>query len=126
MALVHPIFKVLIRRPELVVDHLSGYAALAQQEASVIGAEVLRRAVAWGVAAASFMVFLMLAGVAVMLGFMQGEFHWVLVLAPGAALALALVAMTIARNPLPTQAFVELRGQLEADAQALRMAGADS
>lgn len=126
MALVHPIFKVLIRRPELVVDHLGGYAALAQQEASTLGAEVLRRAVAWGVAAASFIVFLMLAGVAVMLGFMQGEFHWVLVLAPGAALALALVAMMIARNPLATQAFVELRGQLEADAQALRTAGASS
>lgn len=126
MALVHPIFKVLIRRPELVVDHLSGYAALAQQEASTLGAEMLRRAIAWGVAAASFLVFLMLAGVAVMLGFMQGEFNWVLVLAPGVALAMALVAMVIARNPLPAQAFVELRGQLEADAEALRMAGASS
>ena len=126
MALVHPIFKVLIRRPELVVDHLSGYAALAQQEASTLGAEVLRRAIAWGVAAASLIVFLMLAGVAVMLGFMQGEFHWVLVLAPGVALAIALVAMRFARNPLSTQAFVELRGQLEADAEALRMAGANS
>ena len=126
MALVHPIFKVLIRRPELVVDHLSGYAALAQQEASTLGAEVLRRAIAWGVSAVSFIVFLVLAGVAVMLGVMQGEFHWILVLAPGAALALALVAMTVARKSLPTQAFVELRGQLEADAQALRMAGANS
>ena len=33
MAWVHPLFSVLIRRPELVVDHLSGYAALVQQEA---------------------------------------------------------------------------------------------
>lgn len=126
MALVHPIFKVLVRRPELVVDHLSGYAALAQQEASTLGADVLRRAIAWGVAAAAFIVFLMLAGVAVMLGVMRAEFHWVLVLAPGAALALALAALTMARKSLPTQAFVELRGQLEADAQALRMAGAGS
>ena len=126
MAFVHPIFKVLIRRPELVVDHLSGYAALAQQEASTLGAQLLRRAIAWGVAAVAFIVFLMLAGVAVMLGFTQGEFHWVLVLAPGAALALALGAMTLARKSIATQAFVELRGQLEADAQALRMAGANS
>lgn len=126
MALVHPIFKVLVRRPELVVDHLSGYAALAQQEASTLGAEVLRRAIAWGVAAAALIVFLMLAGVAVMLGVMHGEFRWVLVLTPGVALALALIAVGIARTPLPAQAFVELRGQLEADAQALRMAGAGS
>ncbi len=126
MAMIHPIFKVLVSRPELVVDHLGGYAALAQQEASTIGAELLRRAIAWGVAAVAFIVFLMLAGVAVMLGFTQAEFHWVLVLAPGAALALALVAAIIARTSLPSQPFVELRGQLEADAQALRMAGARS
>lgn len=126
MALVHPIFKVLVRRPELVVDHLSGYAALATQEASTLGADMLRRAIAWGVAAVAFVVFLVLAGVAVMLGFMQGQFHWVLVLVPGGVLALALVAMVIARQSLPIQAFVELRGQLDADAQALRMAGANS
>ena len=126
MAMIHPIFKVLVSRPELVVDHLGGYAALVQQEASTIGAELLRRAIAWGVAAVAFIVFLMLAGVAVMLGFTQGEFHWVLVMAPGTALALALVAMIIARMSLPSQPFVELRGQLEADAQALRMAGARS
>lgn len=126
MAMVHPIFKVLVSRPDLVVDHLGGYAALAQQEASTLGAQVLRRAIAWGVAAVAFIVFLVLAGVAVMLGFTQGEFHWVLVLVPGAVLVLAIVAMSMARRSLPSQIFVELRGQLEADAQALRMAGARS
>lgn len=126
MAMVHPIFKVLVSRPELVVDHLGGYAALAQEEASTLGAQILRRAIAWGIAAVAFIVFLVLAGVAVMLGVMLGEFGWVLVLAPGAALVLALVAMALARQSLPAQAFVELRGQLEADAQALRMAGARS
>jgi hypothetical protein len=57
---------------------------------------------------------------------MQEQFSWVLVLAPGVALALALGALVIARKSLPSQAFVELRGQLEADAQALRMAGGHS
>lgn len=126
MALVHPIFKVLVRRPELVVDHLSGYAALATQEATTLGTEVLNRAVAWGVAAVAFIGFVVLAGVALMLGFMQGQFHWVLVLAPAVALVLTIGAMIVARKSLPTQAFVELRGQLEADAQALRMAGESS
>ena len=125
MALVHPIFRVLLSRPELVVDHLSGYAALAQQEASSLGKEVVRRAVAWVVAAVCFIVFLVLAGVALMLGFIDG-FHWVLVLAPGAVLILGIAAMTIARKSLPNQVFTELRGQLEADAQTLRMAGARS
>jgi uncharacterized membrane protein YqjE len=126
MAMVHPIFSVLVSRPELVVDHLTGYAALVQQEASTLGTEVLRRAIAFGVAAVSFIVFLVLLGVAVMLGVMQQEFSWVLVLAPGVALAVALVCLGIARKSLPSKAFVELRGQLEADAQALRMAGGRS
>jgi uncharacterized membrane protein len=126
MAWVHPIFSVLVRRPELVVDHLSGYAALVQQEASTLGMEVARCALAWAVAAVSFIVFLVLAGVAVMLGFMHGEFHWVLVIAPAVALALGLAAMNFARKSTPSRVFVELRGQVEADAQALRTAGAGS
>lgn len=125
MALVHPIFSVLISRPELVVDHLSGYAALAQQEAATLGKEVLLRAVAWVGAAVLFIVFLVLAGVAAMMGAMDG-FHWALLLVPGCPLVLGAVALVYARKGMPSQVFTELRGQLEADAQALRMAGARS
>ncbi|RYF36056.1 MAG: hypothetical protein EOO25_21515, partial [Comamonadaceae bacterium] len=60
--MIHPIFSVLIRRPELVVDHVAGYAALAREEASSVGAEVTRRAIAWGVAAVGLLVGLVLAG----------------------------------------------------------------
>ena len=125
MAMVHPIFSVLVSRPELVVDHLSGYAALAQQEATTLGKEVLLRVIAWAGAAVLFIVFLVLAGVAAMLGAIDG-FHWALLLVPGCPLVLGIVAMTCARKGMPSQVFTELRGQLEADAQALRMAGARS
>jgi hypothetical protein len=122
--MVHPIFSVLISRPELVVDHVAGYAALAREEASSVGSEVARRAIAWGVAVISLLVFLVLAGVAVMLGVLQGNFHWVLLLVPALALAPAIGAMQIARRPLPSQVFAELRTQLDADAQTLRTLGA--
>ena len=122
--MVHPIFSVLIRSPELVMDHVAGYAALVQEEASSVGVQVARRVIAWGVAVLGLVVFLILAGVAVMLGAMQGEFHWVLVAAPGAALLLSLVAWSVARQPLPAKAFTELKAQLDADAQALRAVGA--
>ena len=124
--MVHPIFSVLITRPELVMNHVAGYAALVQEEASTVGVQVARRAVAWGVAVLAFIVFLVLAGVAVMLGTMQGEFHWVLIAAPGAALLIAVVAWSMARQPLPAKAFTELKAQLDADAQALRAVGARS
>jgi hypothetical protein len=124
--MVHPIFSVLIRRPELVMDHVAGYAALVQEEASSVGLEVAKRAIAWGVAVLALIAFLVLAGVAVMLGAVQGGFHWALVLTPAAALALAVVAMNIARKPLPAKAFAELKAQLDADAQALHTIGTRS
>ena len=124
--MVHPIFSVLISRPELVMDHVSGYAALMREEASSVGTEVGKRVVAWGVAILSFVVFLVLAGVAAMLGTLHGEFHWVLVVTPGIALAVAGAAWMVARQRLPERAFTELKAQLDADAQALRTLGARS
>ncbi len=124
--MLHPIFSLLIRRPELVIDHVAGYAALMQEEASSVGGEVARRAIAWAAVAVGLLVFLVLAGVAAMLGVMQGEFHWVLVVAPAIPLALAAVAWPIARQRLPAKAFTELKAQLDADAQTLRTLGAES
>src|SRR4051812_24820047 len=126
MAMVHPIFSVLITRPELVMDHVAGYAALVQEEASTVGVQVAKRAAAWGVVAVATLLFLILSGVAVMLGAMFGEFHWALVLTPGVALVVAAVAFSIARQSLPGQAFTELKAQIDADAQALRTIGAKS
>ena len=124
--MVHPIFSVLITRPELVMDHVAGYAALVQEEASTVGVQVARRAIAWIVAAFAFLVFLLLAGVAVMLGAVQGEFHWALVATPGVALLVSLAAWMVARQRLPSKAFTELKAQLDADAQALRAVGAQT
>ena len=108
------------------MDHVAGYAALVQEEASSVGGEVAKRAAAWAVVAFGLLVFLVLAGVAVMLGVMQGEFHWVLVAAPGVPLALAAGAWSVARQRLPSKAFTELKAQLDADAQTLRTLGAHS
>ncbi len=124
--MLHPIFSVLIRKPELVIDHVAGYAALVQEEASTVGGEVARRAVAWAIAAVGALVFLVLAGVAVMLGVMHEQFHWILVAAPAVPLAVAVAAWTVARKRLPAKAFSELKAQLDADAQALRTLGAES
>jgi peptidoglycan/LPS O-acetylase OafA/YrhL len=124
--MIHPIFSVLISRPELVVDHVSGYAALMREEASTVGTEVAKRAIAWAIAAVALMVFLVLAGVAAMLGVLHGTFHWILVVAPGLPLALAVAAWNVARRRLPEKAFTELKAQLDADAQVLRTLGARS
>lgn len=122
--MVHPIFSVLISRPELVMEHVAGYASLVQEEASSVGSEVVKRIIAWATAAFAFLVFLILAGVALMLGALHDEFHWILIVAPGVALAMSLIAWSIARRRLPAKAFTELKAQLDADAHALRAVGA--
>lgn len=124
--MLHPIFSVLINRPELVVDHVAGYAALAREEASSVGTEVAKRAIAWAVAILCFVTFLVLAGVAIMLAAVTDAFHVALVIVPGVALAMAVAAAMVARQRLPAKAFSELKAQLEADAQALRAVGARS
>ena len=123
MALVHPIFSVLVSKPELVMDHVAGYAALVQEEASTVSSEVKKRGLAWAVCGMCALLFLILAGVAFMLGAMHEAFHWALVLVPAVPLAIAAAAYGIARKPLPARAFAELRAQLDADAQALRTLG---
>ncbi len=123
MPIVHPIFSVLITRPELVMDHVAGYAALVQEEASTVGVQVARRAVAWAAAAVGALVFVILAGVACMIG-ATSEFHWALVVVPAVPLLVAVAAFLVARKPLPSSAFNELKAQIDADAQALRTMGA--
>lgn len=102
------------------MDHLSAYGSLFHKEASSAGSELLARAVAGVVAILALFVFLGLTGAALMLGFLQNQFHWILVAVPGFALALLIVAVTIAMRPLKSERFPELKAQIDSDAQALR------
>ena len=118
--MLHPFFSTIVKRPDLVLDHLSAYAALLHQEAASAGAELLTRVVAWLMAVMLGVVFLGLAGTALMLGMMQNQFHWVLVAVPGAALLLAAVAVFLAKKPFQSERFPELKAQIDSDARALR------
>ncbi|WP_341912075.1 hypothetical protein [Polaromonas sp. YR568] len=120
--MLHPLFSILVRRPDLVVDHLSAYGALVQEEASEAGSELLQRGLAWGLVILCAGVFLTLAGVALMLGVLLNQFHWVLVAIPAVMLVLLLIAFGKARQPLAASPFEELKAQLDRDAQALRAA----
>ena len=121
----HPIFSVLIRKPDLVIDHMAGYAGLIREEASAVGSEVVKCAIAAAAALVCLVVFLVLAGVALMLAALH-QFHWALVVVPAIPLAGAVVGASMARKKVPQQAFTELRAQLDADAQTLRALGAQS
>jgi uncharacterized membrane protein YbhN (UPF0104 family) len=118
--MLHPLFSTLIQRPDLVVDHLSAYAQLFQQEATSAGTSLMSRVIAWVAAAVSALVFLGLAGAAIMLGVLQNQFHWVLVAVPGCALLAMVAAVIWAKKPVKSEKFPELRAQLDSDTRALR------
>ena len=120
--MLHPLFSTLVQRPDLLVDHVSAYAALINQEAKAAGSQVLMRSLTWALAAVCGCIFLVFTGIALMLGFLQNQFHWILVAVPGAALILTLIAVVKAKRPGPAEHFPELKAQLDSDASALRMA----
>ncbi|MBT2326521.1 phage holin family protein [Variovorax paradoxus] len=121
--MLHPIFSTVLGHPELVADHAANYAALVRQEATQAGRGLVVRIVAGVLAAVSAMLALGLIGVAAMLGALHGSFHWVLVVVPGIALLLALVSAYFASRHSEFHAFSDLRAQLDADVQALHLAG---
>ena len=121
--MLHPIYATVISRPDLVVDHLSAYAALASEEAASSGNDLKVRAIGLVVAGVFALLFLIFSGIAVMLGVLQGQFHWVLAAVPGAMLAIALIALVSSRRPPPGQRFAELRRQMASDVDLLRAAG---
>jgi peptidoglycan/LPS O-acetylase OafA/YrhL len=118
--MLHPLVSTLIQRPDLIVDHVAAYAALFQEEATEVGQELMRRAVAWMLAVLSIMVFLSLAGTAFMLGMLQQQFHWALVVVPGLALIFAIAAFWFAKKPISQNRFPDLKAQIASDAIALR------
>lgn len=122
--LFHPIFKLIFKKPELIVAHACGYAALARQEVSEATNQLVQKIVAWAVVAISLFFCLMLASIAVMLGAVNGTFHWALVAVPAVFLIAGLIALVWALRPLAyDRRFAELRAQVDADIDALRVAG---
>jgi len=121
--MLHPLFTLLIRKPELVVEHLAGYGALVHEEVADVGVQLASRVAAWAAMVVMAIFFITMTGVAIMLGFVLNTFHWALVLVPGFALLATVGCFLYARTPMPATRFDGLRAQIDADVQAMRIAG---
>jgi Kef-type K+ transport system membrane component KefB len=121
--MLHPIFKTLVSRPDLLVDHVAAYAGLAAQEISATGQDFKARIVSLVLAALFGVIFVLLAGVSIMVGVLHGQFHWALAAVPGAALVVALAALLAGRRPSAQQRFALLRDQFATDMALIRDAG---
>lgn len=121
--MLHPIYSTVLGHPELIADHIANYSALVKEEVSKASRGLVVRAIAGAVAAITAVLALGLTGVAVMLGGVNGNFHWVLVIVPGIAFVIAGIAVYLAMRPVLSHAFDDIRAQLSADMHALHVAG---
>ena len=118
--MLHPLFSTLIQRPDLLVEHVSAYSALFHQEAAQAGSMVVKRYVAWALAALFGLAFVLFSGMALMMGMLHNQFSWVLLAVPGSALVLMLVAVAKAKTPVSKVRFTELKAQIDSDLRALK------
>lgn len=119
--MLHPLFTTLIKRPDLIADHLAAYVELTHQETSGLAADWLQRGLAWALVALGALVFVIFSGIALMLGALN-QFHWVLVAVPVSVLLLTLLAFLKARASFSSDRFTELKAQMDSDLRALREA----
>jgi hypothetical protein len=121
--MLHPIYSTVLGHPELIADHVANYTALVKEEFAQASRGFVTRIVAGAIAAVSALLALGFTGVAVMLGGVNGNFHWVLVIVPGVAFVIAAVAAYMAMRPLLSHGFDNIRAQFSADMHALHVAG---
>ena len=116
--------RIVIERPDLLIDHALAYAALAQREIESVKQHWIRRVVAGAVALASALSFIVLSGVAMMMcavAQVRVDAIWVLLAVPGAMLVVTLVAAMIAlsKGAPPAES---LGDQIRIDLRAIRSA----
>ena len=119
--MLHPLFATLIKRPDLIADHVSAYVELIAEETSGVTADWVTRGLAWALVALGALVFVLFSGIALMLGVLN-QFHWILVAVPGVVLLLTLLAFSKAKTSIKNDRFTDLKSQMNSDLRALREA----
>jgi hypothetical protein len=120
---MHPLFLTIIRRPDLVINHMSAYVSLLAQEANQASQSWVNRVLIWLIAVFSMVICVVLSGTALMLGVLQNQFHWVLVAVPGVMALCALCAFGWTKKIIWASHFDNIKTQLVNDAAALSAAG---
>ena len=96
--MAHPIFSVIVRRPDLLARHLSNHAELIGAEFAQAKRALVRKAVAGLGAGVSLLLALGLSATAVMLAVVE-RFHWALIAVPGLVWLTHLLCLRRNRRP---------------------------
>lgn len=111
----------MLRRPDLIANHLANYAALVKSDVSAMGISLVVRAAGAVTALVALTPALGLTGIAVMLGVLYGFFNWVLVIVPGVAWLLAGVGAALAMRSTVKDKLEDVKDEMAADLSMLRL-----
>lgn len=120
--MIHPIFKTMLKRPELVMRHLANYADLLRCEMADVGKGLLVQACAGVLAVVSLLLALGLTGIAIMLGVLYGRSHWALVAVPAVPWLGALAGGLLASRSKVAEDVRDVREEVELDVKILQLA----
>lgn len=128
--MLHPIFRILVSKPELLADHVAGYGHLVAQQAAEIKTHLQRSVWLAVTVVIGAGVGLGLGGMALLLAgalpLDRMPMPWLLVVVPLTPLLVAAGAALALRRRPAAHALNTLREQLAADAAMLHEAGASS
>lgn len=122
--MIHPLLTKLATEPQLFVEHLSAYGALANLEARESGRAWQRRAAALAVCAVMAVLGVVFTGVALMLvaawPWQNMPAPWLMVGVPAVMWVLAGISWWLGTRHPAIKPFARLRQQLAEDAQLMR------
>ena len=111
----------VLRRPELLADHLANYVELLKAEGRSLGLSLAVRMTGAAVALVALLLALGLTGVAILIGAMQGVFSWWLVAVPGCAWLLFMVGAVLAMRSPTREMSHDIKNEVTADFRALQL-----
>lgn len=124
--MIHPLFRLVASEPQMVADHLGGYAELLGDELREFGSGWTRRVLLQLAAVALAAAAVLLGGVALIVwaSTSPADLHapWALVAVPLAPLLAAALCWIGAGGVAPSTDFAALRRQFAEDARVLREA----
>jgi hypothetical protein len=106
-------------QPELFMEHLENYGELAAADLRTDGVRLRRIVFAALVSVAMFVVFLVLAGVAVLLWAAHQQLYWVLWAVPFAGLLCSLISFAVLRSAMEGRLLARTRDHAARDVREL-------
>lgn len=115
-----PLLKIIINEPRLLTEHLDAYSQLVIKDVSVWQASIKQQAKWKALQGINLFLFLLFAGIAVMLWGTTQTAHWSLIVIPLIPLSIVIVATLMRPRESTRPPFAALKKQFSSDMEMLK------